>query len=93
MGTDNNGKMKMYRQEKLIKTLLDYRLKKHGFSQIKVEVYDRFDGDSYKCRLEFFKGGTGIKNRIMKYEGVLDEKFVLNAEERLLTLMVKSTKY
>ncbi|MEH6512840.1 MAG: hypothetical protein V7734_07050 [Maribacter arcticus] len=50
---------------------------------IKVEVYDRFDGDTYKCRLEIFRGGKAIENRVMKYEGSLNEQFVLEAERRL----------
>ena len=48
-----------------------------------VEVYDRFDGDTYKCRLEIFRGGKEIDNRVMKYEGSLNEQFVLEAERRL----------
>ncbi len=75
--------MKMYRQQKLLEKLLKFRFKKHGFSQIKVEVYDRFDGDSYKCRLEIFKGGKQIENRILKHEGVLDGNFVIEVEYKL----------
>lgn len=73
----------MYRQQKLLEKLLRFRFKKHSFDLIKVEVYDCFDGDSYKCRLEIFKGGTGVGDRIMKYEGKLTETFVIEVEERL----------
>jgi hypothetical protein len=54
---------------------------------IKVEVYDRFDGDTYKCRLEIFKGGKGIEDSVMKYEGSLNEQFVLEAERRLADII------
>lgn len=79
----------MYRQEKLVEKLLKFRFRKHGFSQIKVEVYDRFDGDKYMCRLEVFKGGNGIRHRVMKHEGELTESFVREADERLSTLIVE----
>ncbi|MFS4469133.1 hypothetical protein [Maribacter sp. 2210JD10-5] len=73
----------LYTQEKLIETLLKFRLKKYGFDKIKVECYNRFDKDTTMCRLEVFKGGTGIKNRLMKHEAILDENFVKEAENRL----------
>ena len=79
--------MKMYRQEKLIEKLLKFRLKKHGFDLIKVECYDRFDGDSYMCRVEVFKGGKDINHRVMKYESKLNEKFVIDAENKLLVIL------
>ncbi len=79
--------MKMYRQEKLLDKLLKFRFKKHGFDLIKVECYDRFDGDKFMCRLEVFKGGKGIERRIMKHEGQLTESFVTDAEERLKRIL------
>lgn len=81
--------MSMYRQQILLEKLFKFRFSKHGFDLIKVEVYDHFDGDSYKCRLEVFKGGTGIENRVMKYERKLDEHFVLKAENRLSLLLAE----
>ena len=82
--------MKMYRQEKIIEALLKFRFRKYDFDLIKVECYDRFDGDKYMCRVEVFKGGVDIKHRIMKHEGRLTETFVTDAEERLLTLNVEN---
>lgn len=81
--------MSLYRQQKLLEKLLKFRFKKHGFDLIKVEVYDRFDGDTYKCRLEIFKGGKAIQHRIMKYEGKLDEHFVIQVENRVSVLMAE----
>ncbi len=75
--------MKMYRQEKLLEKLLKFRFKKHGFDLIKVECYDRFDGDKFMCRLEVFKGGSEVEHRVMKHEGQLTESFVIDAEKRL----------
>ncbi len=75
--------MNMYRQEKLIEKLLRFRLRKYSFYAIEVECYDRFDGDSYKCRVEIFKGGKGIENRVLKYEGDLNDSFVVEVEERI----------
>ena len=75
--------MKLYREQILIETLLKFRLKRYSFSQIKVECYNRFEGDTTKCRLEVFKGGKGIKYRIMEHEAELTDSFVLNVEERL----------
>tara|TARA_R110000782_G_scaffold74245_1_gene148400 strand:- start:1253 stop:1450 length:198 start_codon:yes stop_codon:yes gene_type:complete len=49
---------------------------------IKVGVYDRSDGDTFKCRLEIFRCGKGFENRAMKYKGSLNEQFVLEAERR-----------
>lgn len=75
--------MSLYRQEKLIEKLLKFRLKRYDFDLIKVECYDRYDGDKYMCRVEVFKGGTGIENRLMKHEAKLDKSFVADAENRL----------
>ncbi|SDM65568.1 hypothetical protein [Kriegella aquimaris] len=80
--------MSLYRQEKLIYTLLKFRWKKYGLTHIKVECYNRFQGDKYICRLEVFKGGRGIKNRLMKYEAQLEDKFVVEAERRLKEILV-----
>lgn len=80
-------KNNLYRQEKLIEKLLKFRWKKHGLDFIEVEVYDRYDGDKFMCRVECFKGGRGIKSRVMKHEGFLDERFITNAEERLFDLI------
>ncbi len=81
--------MNLYRQQKLLEKLLKFRFKKHGFDLIKVEVYDRFDGDTYKCRLEIFRGGKEIENRILKYEGKLTESFVIKVENRLSILLAE----
>jgi len=75
--------MSMYRQEKLLDKLLKFRFKKHGFDLIKVECYDRFDGDTFMCRLEVFKGGKEIEHRVLKHEVELTEYFVIDAEEKL----------
>ncbi len=80
--------MKLHRQEKLVEKLLKYRLRKFDFDQIKVECYDRFDGDNYMCRVEIFKGGLGIKHRVMKYEAYLEDGFIKNVENRLASIMV-----
>ncbi|MBT2161303.1 hypothetical protein [Zobellia barbeyronii] len=63
--------------------LLKFRLKDYNFSLIKVECYDRFEGDNYMCRVEVFKGGNSIKNRIMKYESELNGTFVVEFENKL----------
>lgn len=89
MGKDKAITMNLYRQQKLLEKLLKFRFKKHGFDLIKVEVYDRFDGDTYKCRLEIFKGGKGIQHRILKHEGKLTESFVMEAENRLSILLAE----
>jgi hypothetical protein len=81
--------MNLYRQQKLLEKLLKFRFKKHGFDLIKVEVYDRFDGDTYKCRLEIFKDGKTIQHRILKHEGKLTESFVMEAENRLSILLAE----
>lgn len=80
--------MNLYRQEKLIEKLLKFRWKKHNFDLIKVECYDRYEGDTYNCRVEVFKGGRSIKHRLMKHEASLDEKFVVEVEKRLQNLFV-----
>ena len=80
--------MSMYRQEKLIEKLVKFRFRKYNFSRIKVEVYDRFDGDTFMCRLEVFKGGKSIKHRVMKHEGKLTASFVVNAENKLVKILV-----
>lgn len=82
--------MSLYRQEKLVEKLLKFRFKKHNFDLIKVECYDRFDGDKYICRVEVFKGGRGIKHRLMKHEAQLDEKFVLETDKKLANILYPS---
>jgi len=79
--------MKLYKQEKLVEKLLQFRLKKQGFNLLKVECYNRFDGDHTMCRVEVFRGGKGINNRVMKYEAYLDESYVLNVENYLKKLL------
>lgn len=81
-------KNNLYRQEKLIERLLKFRWKKHGFDLINVEVYDRYDGDKFMCRVECFKDGRGIKSRVMKHEAPLDEKFVIEVESRLKASLI-----
>ena len=85
MGKDKSYGMKMYRQEKLVEKLLKFRLKGYGFSMIKVEVYDRFDGDKYMCRVECFKGGK----RVLKHEATLTPDFVRDVEGRLEAVIDK----
>lgn len=75
--------MNLIRQELLIKKLLQYRFRKYNLSQIKVEAYDTFENDRYMCRVEVFKDGIGIQNRIMKYEDFIDENFGLKVEEKI----------
>ncbi len=81
--------MNLYRQEKLIEKLLKFRWRRYGFDLIKIECYDRFDGDKFMCRLEVFKGGKSIKHRLMKHEAPLDKSFVKTAENKLLTLILE----
>jgi|GEM_PF-5432803 len=81
--------MSLYRQEKLVEKLLKFRWKRFGFDLIKIECYNRFDGDKFMCRLEVYKGGKSIKHRLMKYEAHLDKSFVETAENKLLTLIWK----
>ncbi|PKA97798.1 hypothetical protein B0O79_1468 [Flavobacteriaceae bacterium MAR_2009_75] len=76
--------MKLYRQEKLIDKLLKFRWKKHNFDCIKVECYNRFDGDNFMCRVEVFRD----KKRLMKHEAELNENFVRNAEDRLGEILI-----
>ena len=73
----------LYRQERLIEKLLKFRWKRHGFTLIKVECYDTFNDDAYMCRVECFRGGTEVKNRVMKHEALLDKSFVIEAENKL----------
>tara|TARA_R110002051_G_scaffold185303_3_gene254782 strand:- start:20724 stop:21029 length:306 start_codon:yes stop_codon:yes gene_type:complete len=87
VGNVYNNRMKLYRQQKLIEKLIKFRWKRYAFDQIKVEVYDRFDGDEFMCRLEVFQGGRKIENRIIKHEATLDKKFVLEAENKLETIL------
>jgi len=82
--------MKLHRQEKLVEKLLKYRLRKFDIDQIKVECYDRYDGDNYMCRVEIFKGGHGIEHRLMKYEAYLADGFIKNVENRLASIVVKT---
>lgn len=79
--------MKLYRQQKLIEKLIKFRWKRYAFDHIKVEVYDRFEGDEFMCRLEVFQGGTTMENRIMKHEATLNKKFVSEAENKLETIL------
>ena len=81
--------MKMYRQQKIIEALLKFRLRKFNFDHIKIEVYDRFDGDHYMCRVEVFKGGKGIVNRVLKHEECLTDKFVFKLENKLSDLVIQ----
>ena len=83
--------MKMYRQQKIIETLLKFRLRDYKFDLIKVEVYNRFDGDTYKCRVELYKGGKGISQRVLKHEGHLTDTFVFNVEKKL-SIVFKQNK-
>ena len=71
--------MKLYREQILVETLIKYRFRKYGLQKIKVECYNRYDGDSTKCRVEVFKGGK----RVMKHEAELTDKFILDAERKL----------
>ena len=80
--------MNLIRQEKLITTLIKYRFRKYGIGLVKVEVYDTFEDGKYMCRLEVFRGGTGVKNRLMKREDFLDKSYVIKAEKRLLEILV-----
>ncbi len=80
-------KNSLYRQERLIEKLLKFRWKKHRFDLIKVEVYDRYDGDKFVCRVECFKGGRGIKSRVMKHESFLGDDFVTDAENKLIKII------
>ena len=75
--------MNLYRQEILMERLLKFRLREYRFSLIKVECYDRFDGDTFMCRVEVFKDGEYIENRIIKYESELNGTFVVDFENRL----------
>lgn len=79
--------MKLYRQQKIIEALLKFRLKNYKFDAIKIEVYDRFDGDSFMCRVELFKGGKGIKSRVLKHEAQLTDTFVRSVENKLSTIV------
>lgn len=80
--------MKLYREQILVETLLKFRLRRYGFSQIKVECYDRYDGDTTKCRVECFKGSK----RIIKHEAELTNDFVKDVEGRLVVVMDKKRK-
>lgn len=82
----------MYRQEKLIEKLVKFRFKKYKYELIKIEVYDRFDGDNLVCRLEVFKGGRDIKHRILKFERQLTETFVMDAENQLKEILQTKMK-
>lgn len=79
--------MKMYRQEILLFKLLRFRWKKYSFDHIKVECYDRFDGDNYMCRVEVFRGGKGIRDRIFKHEAQLTDDFVIDLENQLVEVV------
>ncbi|WP_149304921.1 hypothetical protein [Pareuzebyella sediminis] len=83
----NNNRLSLYRQENMVEKLLKFRLRDYKFSSVKVECYNRFDGDATMCRVEVFRGGKGIKNRVMKYEARLDEFLVSEVERQLGTLI------
>ncbi|MEL7270673.1 MAG: hypothetical protein AAGL34_13960 [Bacteroidota bacterium] len=76
-------KNSLYRQERLIEKLLKFRWKKNGFDLIKVECYNRFEGDATMFRVEVYKGGIGIEDRIMKHEAKISVSFVREAENKL----------
>ena len=84
---DTNRKLNLYRQEKLIEVLLKFRLKKYNFDLVKVECYNRFDEDDYMCRLEVFKGGVSIQNRVFKYEAIIDGNYVKDAESKVKNVL------
>ncbi len=71
-----------------MEALLKFRLKKHHFEHIKIEVYDRFDGDQSMCRVELFKGGKGIANRVLKHEEPITGNFVFELEEKIAILVI-----
>lgn len=75
--------MKLYREQILVETLLKFRLRKYGFKKIKVECYNRFDGDTTKCRVEVFRDGKELEHRVMKHEAELTESFVTDVENGL----------
>lgn len=79
--------MNLIRQERLIKALVQYRFRKHGIGQVKVEAYDTFQDNKYMCRLEVFRSGTGVKNRLFKHEAFLDDRFIVEAEMRLTEIL------
>lgn len=91
MGKIKDRKMKLYREQTLVETLIKFRLRKYGFKKIKVECYNRFDEDTTKCRVEIYKNGSNITNRILKYESELNSSFVGQLEIRL-SLIEDTTK-
>lgn len=79
--------MNLIRQERLIKALVLYRFRKYGIGHVKVEAYDTFEDNKYMCRLEVFRSGTAIQNRLFKYEAFLDDRFIIEAEMRLTDIL------
>ena len=75
--------MKGYRQQKILEALIKYRLREHHFDQIKIEVYNRFDGDAFMCRVELFRGGSEMAHRVLKHEALLGDDFVAQLELKL----------
>ncbi len=80
-------KLNLYRQEKMLEKLLKFRLRDHGFCWVKVECYNRFDGDRTMCRVEVFRGGKEIRHRLMKYEAFLGRSFVRDFEAHMYPLL------
>ena len=78
--------MTLYRQQKIIEALLRYRLRQHAFDRIQIEVYDRFDGDRFICRVELFRGGSDMRHRVLKHEAPLGVDFVAQLERKLAAL-------
>ena len=75
--------MTLYRQQKIMEALLRYRLRQHAFDSITIEVYDRFDGDRFLCRVELFRGGSDMRHRVLKHEAPLGDDFVAQLELKL----------
>ncbi len=84
--------MTLYRQQKIMEALLRYRLRQYAFDGIQIEVYDRFDGDRFLCRVELFRGGSEIKHRVLKHEGPLGDDFVAQLELKLAALAIEQQK-
>ena len=78
--------MTLYRQQKIMEALLRYRLRQYAFDRIQIEVYDRFDGDRFICRVELFKGGNDMRHRVLKHEAPLGDDFVAQLELKLAAL-------
>lgn len=76
-------KNNLYRQERLIEKLLKFRWRGLGFWHIDVECYDRFEGDSVKCRVEVLAKVDNQTKRIMKHEAQLTQSFIRDCENKL----------